>query len=66
MYEKVNTDCLFDYLESWVDTFNDCACCPLSNECDREDGIDSMVCADKLLDNLKEWGNNNENFQGMV
>lgn len=56
MYEKVNTDRLFDYLESWVDTFNDCACCPLSNECDREDGIDSMACADKLLDNLKEWG----------
>lgn len=56
MYEKVNTDRLFDYLESWVDTFNDCACCPLSNECDREDGIDSMACADKLLDKLKEQG----------
>lgn len=56
MYEKVNTDRLFDYLESWVDAFNDCACCPLSDECDREDGIDSMACADKLLDNMKERG----------
>ena len=56
MYEKVNTDRLFNYLESWVDTFNDCACCPLSNECDCEDGIDSMACADKLLDSLEEWG----------
>ena len=54
MYEKVNTDRLFDYLQSWVETFNDCACCPLYDRCEREDGIDSMSCADKLLDKLKE------------
>ena len=52
MYEKVNTDSLFDYLQSWVETFNDCACCPLFFRC--EDGIDSTSCAAKLLDKLKE------------
>lgn len=56
MYEKVNVGRLLDYLESWVDTFNDCACCPLYGECDREDEINSMACADKLLDSLEEWG----------
>lgn len=54
MYEKINTDCLHDYLESWVETFNDCACCPLSNQCGSKDGIDSFVCADRLLDKLRE------------
>ena len=54
MYEEVNTDRLFDYLQSWVETFNDCACCPLSYQCESEDGIDSISCADKLLDKLKE------------
>ena len=54
MYEKVNTNSLFDYLQSWVETFNDCACCPLSYQCECEDGIDSTSCADKLLDKLKE------------
>ena len=54
MYEKINTDSLFDYLQSWVETFNDCACCPLFFQCKREDGIDSISCADKLLDKLKE------------
>ena len=54
MYEEVNTDRLFDYLQSWVETFNDCACCPLYARCEHEDGIDSMSCADKLLDELKE------------
>ena len=56
MYEIVNTDRLFDYLQSWVETFNDCACCPLSNECNREHGIDSIDCVDKLLGKLKELG----------
>ena len=56
MYELVTTDRLFDYLQSWVETFNDCACCPLSNECNREHGIDSIDCVDKLLDKLKELG----------
>lgn len=54
MYEKVNTDRLHEYLESWVETFNDCACCPLSNQCDSEDGIDILQCADDLLERLKE------------
>ena len=54
MYEKINTNRLLDYLQSWVETFNDCACCPLSYQCESEDGIDSISCADKLLDKLKE------------
>ena len=54
MYEEVNTDRLFDYLQLWVETFNDCACCPLSYQCECEGGIDSTSCADKLLDKLKE------------
>ena len=54
MYEKINTNSLLDYLQSWVETFNDCACCPLSFQCECEDGIDSISCADKLLDKLKE------------
>ena len=54
MYEKVNTNSLLDYLQSRVETFNDCACCPLFYQCESEDGIDSTSCADKLLDKLKE------------
>lgn len=54
MYEEINTNLLFDYLQSWVETFNDCACCPLSDRCEREDGIDSTSCADELLDKLRK------------
>ena len=54
MYEEVNTYMLEDWLQMWVDTFNDCACCPLSDRCDREDGIDSINCGEKLLERLKE------------
>lgn len=54
MYEEVNTNRLLDYLQSWVETFNDCACCPLSDRCESEDGIDSISCAYELLDKLKE------------
>lgn len=35
MYEEVNILRLIDWLRAWTETFNDCACCPLSNECDR-------------------------------
>lgn len=56
MYEVVNADRLFDYLQLWVDTFNDCACYPLSDECDREHGIDSIDCINKLLDKLGKLG----------
>lgn len=52
MYEEVNTLRLIDWLRAWVETFNDCACCPLSNECDRRST--SYECADALLEKLKE------------
>ena len=52
MYEEVNTLRLIDWLRAWMKTFNDCACCPLSNECDRRNI--SYKCADDLLEKLKE------------
>lgn len=52
MYEEVNTLRLIDWLRAWVETFNDCACCPLSNECDRRSI--SYECVDDLLEKLKE------------
>ena len=54
MYEEVNTYMLEDWLQMWVDTFNDCACCPLSDRCDREGGIDSIErLGDVSLDIIK-------------
>lgn len=52
MYEEVNVLRLIDWLRAWTETFNDCACCPLFNKCDRR-GI-SYDCADDLLEKLKE------------
>ena len=52
MYEEVNTLCLIDWLRAWTETFNDCACCPLSDQCDRRSI--SYECADDLLEKLKE------------
>ena len=52
MYEEVDTLRLIDWLRSWTETFNDCACCPLSNECDRRSI--SYECADDLLEKLKD------------
>ena len=52
MGERVNVLCLIEWLRAWTETFNDCACCPLSNKCDRR-GI-SYDCADDLLEKLKE------------
>lgn len=53
MTDKYNTDFLRECLSSWVDTFNDCACCPLFWSCDQEGGIDCYDCADKILEKAK-------------
>ena len=49
---QVNENRLNTILQDFVETFNDCACCPLSNECDRRSI--SYECADDLLEKLKE------------
>ena len=53
----MNEDNLTYLLEMLVDSFNDCACCPLTFSC-REDGydggIDSGECAKKLRNWLSE------------
>ena len=54
MTDKYNTDFLRECLSSWVDTFNDCACCPLFWSCDQEGGIDCYDCTDKILEKAKE------------
>ncbi len=53
MYIEVNAERLIECLESWVETFNDCACCPMYSECLDDDiqGIDIIDCAEKI----KNW-----------
>ncbi len=59
----VRHDRLTLLLEQFVEGFNDCACCPLSNDChrrDREEGIDSCECAQLIralyLEQETDWG----------
>lgn len=44
-------------IESWVETFDDCACCPLMFKCQEDEdirGIDCIECGEKIIDWLKE------------
>ena len=44
-------------IESWVETFDDCACCPLMSKCQEDEdirGIDCIECGEKIIDWLKE------------
>lgn len=53
---KVNTEHLTECIESWVETFDDCACCPLMFECQEDEdirGIDCIECSEKIIDWLK-------------
>ena len=58
----VRHDRLTMLLEQLVEGFNDCACCPLSNDCHRResDGIDSCECAQLIcmyfLEQETDWG----------
>ena len=49
---QVNENRLDTILQDFVETFNDCACCPLSDQCDRRSI--TYECADDLLERLKE------------
>lgn len=51
-WEEIDTYTLEEWLQSWVETFNDCACCPLSNDCERRSI--TLECAEDLLGRLKE------------
>lgn len=50
---QVAEDPLREFLASWVETFNDCACCPCQN-CPLVFGVDCQECADHILDLLKK------------
>ena len=44
-------------IEQWVETFDDCACCPLMFKCQEDEdirGIDCIECSEKIIDWLKE------------
>ena len=48
MWLKVKNSKIVYLLNSWIEGFNDCACCPLSLECDDEEKAN---CENKL----KKW-----------
>lgn len=49
---QVNEHRLDTILQDFVETFNDCACCPLTFDCERDNaGIDCYECAEQL----KKW-----------
>ena len=53
---EVNTEHLTECIKSWVETFDDCACCPLMFECQEDEdirGIDCIECSEKIIDWLK-------------
>jgi hypothetical protein len=47
MWLKVKNSKIVYLLDSWIEVFNDCTCCPLSMECDQE----QTDC----VNNLKKW-----------
>ena len=53
---EVNSEHLIECIESWVETFDDCACCPLMFDCQEDEdirGIDCIECSEKIIDWLK-------------
>lgn len=43
---------LKEVIEFWVEGFNDCACCPLGDDCPRHEeelGIDCADCAEEII-----------------
>lgn len=44
---------LTELMESFVETFNDCACCPISNDCIHRErgGMDVSYCAQLIIAN---------------
>ena len=53
---EVNSEHLIECIESWVETFDDCACCPLMFDCQEDEdirGVDCIECSEKIIDWLK-------------
>ena len=50
----MNEDKLAYLLEMLVDSFNDCACCPLTFRC-REDGYDGGIDSGECAKKLRSW-----------
>ena len=49
---QVNENRLDTILQNFVESFNDCACCPLTFDCEKDnEGIDCYECAELL----KKW-----------
>lgn len=51
---QVNENRLDTILQDFVETFDDCACCPMYFKCQDDEnirGIDCIECAERL----KEW-----------
>ena len=46
---------LQEVIESWVETFNDCACCPC-RDCPLAFGVDPSECADRIINTILKKG----------
>lgn len=47
---KVSEQRLFEYLTAWVETFNDCACCPCCyNTCEGRSNDNIFDCVLKII-----------------
>lgn len=51
---KVNETRLRHLVEEYTEGFNDCACCPLYYDCEKEDQHIDLECNDLIIDYLKE------------
>lgn len=56
MTVKVDKEAILDYLEMWVETFNDCACCPRYPDCDIPEDFEEEQepgdCAEAILEDI--------------
>ena len=51
---KVNETRLRQLVEEYTESFNDCACCPLYYDFEKEDQHIDLECNDLIIDYLKE------------
>jgi len=54
VYLKVNETRLRHLVEEYTEGFNDCACCPLYYDCEKEEQHIDLECNDLIIDYLKE------------
>lgn len=52
---SVNEAPLHEVIENWVETFNDCACCPCEN-CPLDFGESFHECADRIIKTVLKKG----------